>query len=246
MINALLNAFGFLSIIPVGMADSLDGVAKHMYFFPIVGAVLGLLAGLFLTLVLHMLPISISAVLGFFFLLALTGFHHLDGLLDFGDALIFRGPMDRRIEIMHDAGVGVGGFGTGLFIILTGIFVTIEFAMVGGNMVLFFVVSETLAKLAMVISASIGRSAFEGTGSIFIKALRKNKWQALLSIILTGAIIWPVIGIFGLVLIAVPIFTALAFVLMSNKLIGGVSGDVFGAVNEATRLFVMLVMLWTF
>jgi adenosylcobinamide-GDP ribazoletransferase len=150
MIKSLLNSFGFLSIIPIGMADSLEDVAKHMYLFPVVGAVLGLLGSLFLTLLLQFLPLTISASLGFFFLLFLTGLHHLDGLLDFGDALIFRGPRKRRIEILHDSATGVGGFAAGLFVTLAGIFATIEFISAGGNIVFFFIVSEALAKLAMI------------------------------------------------------------------------------------------------
>jgi adenosylcobinamide-GDP ribazoletransferase len=244
MIKPLLNAFGFLSIIPVGMADSLEDVAKHMYLFPIVGAVLGLLGGLFLTLLLQFLPVSVSASLGFFFILALTGVHHLDGLLDFGDAFIFRGPRNRRIEILHDSATGVGGFAAGLFVILAGVFATIEFATEGGNIVLFFIVSEALAKLAMVLAASLGTSAFEGTGSVFVKTLKKSRWQVAVGAIITVLITWSFLGVSSIFLLLAPIISALIFVWTSKRLIGGVSGDVFGAVNEVTRLLVMLVILW--
>jgi adenosylcobinamide-GDP ribazoletransferase len=244
MIKSLLNAFGFLSIIPTGAVCSLEDLAKHMYLFPIVGAVLGLLGALIMTLLLQFLPASISAILGFFFLLALTGFHHLDGLLDFGDALIFTGPKKRRIEILHDSATGVGGFAAGMFVTLAGIFTTIEFVSEGGHIVVFFIVSEALAKLAMVLSASFGSSAFEGMGSVFVRTLKKSRWQVALGVIITVLITWPFLGVTSIYLIAVPFASALIFVLGSKRLIGGVSGDVFGAVNEVTRLLVMLVMLW--
>lgn len=244
MLKALFNNVGFLSILPVGMARSLEDVAKHMYLFPIVGAALGLIAGLVLTFMQTGLPTSVAAVLGFFTLLILTGFHHLDGLLDLGDALIYRGTPARRREILHDTATGVGGFGAGLFITLTGVFATIEYIGLGGSAVLLFTASETAAKLAMVLCAAIGQPAFEGTGSIFTSALKKSRWQAPGSTLITAGVLLLLAGPIGLLLLAVPVATALFFVYLSKRLIGGVSGDVFGAVNEVTRLLVMLVILW--
>jgi len=244
MIKALLNSFGFLSILPVGMPSSLEDVAKHMYLFPIVGAVLGLGAGLTASFLQTGLPGPVAAVLGFFALLILTGFHHLDGLLDLGDALIYRGASERRHEILHDTSTGVGGFGAGLFITLTSVFTTVEYIGAGGSAVLFFAASETLAKLAMVISAALGQPAFEGTGSIFASELKKHWWQTPISIVITAGILLALAGMTGLFLLAVPIVSALFFIALSKRLLGGVSGDVFGAANEVTRLTVMLVMLW--
>ena len=244
MLKALLNAFGFLSIIPIGMPKNLEDVARNMYLFPVVGATLGLLAGLLLHFFSIHFPATISAAVGFFALLILTGFHHLDGLLDFGDAIIYRGPKERRIEIMHDAGIGVGGFAIGLFITLTGVLATYEFISKGGSIAAFFIISETLAKTAMVFAAGLGAPAFKGSGSVFVEEVRKRRWQLPLSLAIAGLIAWPFTKNLTPVLLAVPLFSALCFVSASKRLIGGVSGDVFGALNEVTRVLGMLVMIW--
>jgi adenosylcobinamide-GDP ribazoletransferase len=244
MLNSLKNVFGFLSIIPTGMPDSLEGVAKKMYLFPLVGAVLGLLAGLILSLFLQTFPPFLSAALGFFSLLALTGLHHLDGLLDFGDALILRGSREKRIEVMHTPGNGVGGFYLGVVIIILGVIATNEFILSGGAPLTFFLVSETLAKLGMVFAAGLGKVSFEGTGSLFVRAIKEKKRQVFYSLMIAGGIVIPILGGSALILFSLPIFSALVFVWISNRIIGGTSGDVFGAVNEVTRIFAMMVIVW--
>jgi adenosylcobinamide-GDP ribazoletransferase len=244
MIRALLDLFGFLTILPAGMPKDLEEVARNMFLFPIVGAVLGFLGGASVLFFSLFLPVNISSTIGFFSLLILTGLHHLDGLLDFGDALVFRGTKERRREVIHDTSTGAGGFVAGFFVTATGILATYEFILAGGRVVVFFVVSESLAKLAMVVAAGFGRVAFDGMGSVFVKTLKKSRWQILLAFIIAGMIVIPLIGTTGSILLAVSVFSALVFVWASNMLIGGISGDVFGALNEVTRVLCMLVMLW--
>ncbi|MFQ5800737.1 MAG: adenosylcobinamide-GDP ribazoletransferase, partial [Candidatus Hydrothermarchaeales archaeon] len=220
MIKALLDTFGFLSMLPTGMADNLEEVAKRMYLFPLVGAVLGLLAGVSLNLFSLFLPLSISSAMGFFVLLALTGLHHLDGLLDFGDAIIFRGSKERRIEVIHDTGTGVGGFAAGLFVTAIGVLAAYEFVSAGGSAVVLFVVSATLAKLAMVFAAGFGNAAFDGMGSVFVDTVKKGRWQLPLAFILAAFVVSLVAGADSAVLLPVPFFTAAFFIWISKKMIG--------------------------
>jgi adenosylcobinamide-GDP ribazoletransferase len=244
MLKTLLNSFGFLSILPTGMPDSLEDVAKKMYLFPLIGAILGLIGGFLLLFFNSIFPPSISAALGFFTLLFLTGLHHMDGLLDFGDAVIFRGPREERIRVMHDSNIGAGGFVLGLFFISIGVVSTYEYIIAGGSPVTFFIVSEALAKLAMVFSGGLGEVAFDGSGSVFIRTLHKTRWQIIVSFILTLVILWGEGGNNLLILLSIPILMALIFSWISKKFIGGISGDVFGSINEVTRTVVMVVMVW--
>jgi adenosylcobinamide-GDP ribazoletransferase len=205
---------------------------------------LGLLAGLLTLLFTLIFPLIISASFGFFVLIFLTGLHHLDGLLDFGDAIFTRGSMKRRKEVMHDSNTGVGGFTAGLFTTITGVLVSYEFLSAGGSPIHLFLAAETLAKLSLIIAAGLGKIAFEGMGSVFIKTLGKSRWQMPLSIILTALILWPFTGPATLLLISIPLLSAPILVWTSNKMVGGVSGDGFGFLNEVTRLIVMMVMMW--
>lgn len=244
MIKAFKSLFGFLTIIPVGMPRDLERVAANMYLFPVVGGVLGLIAGLFLSLSIDVLPFTVSAAASFFLMLGLTGFHHLDGLLDFGDGLLYRGDKRRRIEILHDANTGAGGFGLGSFVIVIGVVSTYENILKGGNPITFFIVSDSVAKLSMVLTAGFGNAAFDGMGSVFVERLKKDRWQLLASTALTCVVLVLSLGNIGLGLIILPLLASLSIVWVGNRLIGGVSGDFFGAVSEFTRIFSMVVMIW--
>ncbi len=244
MLKKVKGAFGFLTILPVGMPDSLEEVAEIMYIFPLIGVVIGLLGGLVFWLFNLYLPLSISAVIGFFTLLFLTGLHHLDGLLDFSDAVVFRGSVKERIAVIHDANAGTGGFAAGVFIILLGILATYEYLLSGGSPVSFFIIAEALAKLAMVFTAALGTPAFEGTGSVFVKKVRKERHQTALALLITSAVVYIMLGSKGFLLLLFTLLSSMSLIFLSKKMIGGVSGDVFGAVNETTRTIVMVVMVW--
>jgi len=244
MLRNLKNALGFLTILPVGMADSLEDLSKKMYIFPLIGGVLGLIAGLIFKITSFVLPPSISSSIGFFSLIFLTGLHHLDGLLDFGDAAIYRGDRKRRIEILRDPHIGAGGFFLGLMFVVLGVLVVNEYASVGGDLMMLFIVSEAAAKASMVFGAGLGKPAFKGTGSVFINAVKSNRQQILYAMIIVLLILWPFLGLMSVVLIIISILNAALLSKISDRLLGGMNGDVFGTLNETTRFIVMLVLLW--
>ncbi|MEM3942322.1 MAG: adenosylcobinamide-GDP ribazoletransferase, partial [Candidatus Bathyarchaeia archaeon] len=120
MIKTLKNLISFLTILPVGMSeDCLKDAAEHMYLFPIIGALIGSIGGAMALLLSFFLPNIIVGGLTCGFILLLTGLHHVDGLLDFGDGLMCHGPPDRKIKAMHDVNTGTGGLTLGLITILT-------------------------------------------------------------------------------------------------------------------------------
>ena len=51
-------------------------------------------------------------------LLLITGLHHTDGLLDFGDGVMVHGTAEHKIEVMHDQLTGAGGLTLGIMTML--------------------------------------------------------------------------------------------------------------------------------
>ena len=92
----------------------LTDCARNMWAFPLVGAFLGLLAGLFGWMALQFLPLLVVGALVLAVLLLMTGLHHTDGLLDFGDGVMVHGTAERKIEVMHDQLTGAGAIGLSL------------------------------------------------------------------------------------------------------------------------------------
>ncbi len=54
-------------------------------------------------------PQLVAAAIIYSFAIWFTGFHHLDGLVDFGDAVMAHGHPEKRIQIMRDTRIGTGG-----------------------------------------------------------------------------------------------------------------------------------------
>ena len=85
-----------------------------MWAFPLIGAFLGLLAGASGWVAYQFLPGLVVGALGLALLLWMTGLHHMDGLLDFGDGIMAHGSAEHKVEVMHDQLTGAGALGLGI------------------------------------------------------------------------------------------------------------------------------------
>ncbi len=111
--RALVAALTLLTILPIpAKAQGSIGareVAASAPWFPVVGALLGLLIGLVASLPSDHAPLLAGALVAIL-LAGLTGALHLDGLADSFDALGARGgSRERRLEIMRDSATGAYG-----------------------------------------------------------------------------------------------------------------------------------------
>jgi adenosylcobinamide-GDP ribazoletransferase len=98
--NALRTAFAYFSILPVGFAEAPR--AGALAALPLVGIVLGGIAGTLGWLASLVLPAPLAIVAAFAASLVLSGAIHLDGFLDCCDALFASVPPARRFEILKD------------------------------------------------------------------------------------------------------------------------------------------------
>ena len=244
MLKEIKNLIAFLTIIPVGMEpDCLTEAANYMHLFPIVGAFIGLLAGIFAWLLLNILDASIVGILTLGFILLITGLHHTDGLLDFGDGIMYQGPPERKIEIMHDRQTGAGGLALGLVTILTTAFCI---AQLKQNFVIqSLIVSEVSAKLAMVIMAWVGRSAHEGMNTYFVNATHgpHRNLRLMAALFIAFGIALPLLSVVGFAAVMTGLAVALVLTVVSNRHFKGVTGDVLGAGNELARLGSLIAIL---
>jgi adenosylcobinamide-GDP ribazoletransferase len=244
MLKEIKNLMAFLTIIPVGMdQDCLTDAANYMYLSPLIGAFIGLLAGIFAWLLLNILDASIVGILTLGFILLITGLHHTDGLLDFGDGLMYQGPAERKIEIMHDQQTGAGGLALGLVVILTTAFCI---ARLNQNLIIqSLIICDASAKLAMVLMAWVGRSAHEGMNTYFVNAMndRYRNIRLIVALFIALSMALFLLSVLGFIAIIGGLIAALAIVGVSNRHFRGVTGDVFGAGNELARLSSLIAIL---
>ena len=244
MLKEIKNLLSFLTILPVSMdKDCLTDAAKGMFLFPLIGAFIGLLAGIFAWVTSQFLPSLVVGALALGFLLLITGLHHTDGLLDFGDGVMYHGSAERKIEIMHDQLTGAGGLTLGIMTFLITALSIAELNM--GTIIQSLIIVEVSAKLSMVIGAWAGKAVHTGMSSSFIEAMHGKKGNARLiaALALSFGIAVPLLWLPGAVTVLAAVIASLIMVGISHRHFRGVTGDVLGATNELTRMVSLIVLL---
>ena len=144
---------------------------------------------------------------------------------------------------MRDKATGAGGLGLGL--VTTLLLVSCLSATTQHDLTPSLVISETSAKLAMVVGALIGKPSLDGVGAIFIRTLkvRRRKITGALASLFSIAVAAIFLGIRGLFGLAAAVFVSWILVVLSHRNFNCVTGDVLGAVNELARSCSLLVLV---
>ena len=245
ILSGLKNSIAFLTILPVGMdADGFYQAAKYMPLYPIVGAMIGFLTGAFAWAIFPILPALIVGMLCLGFILLITGVHHTDGLLDFGDAVMYHGSRREKIRVMHDPATGAGGLSLGLVVLAT---TALCIAALNRAVIIQgLVASEAAAKFAMTFQAWAGKSAHDGMNRPFIRAMHEKKWRSLrlaVAIVLVLSVSVIALQIVGVAVVMAASSVAIVLLIIAMRQFGGVTGDVMGATNDITRLVALIVIL---
>jgi len=231
-LRALLQ---FTTRIPVGGPADFDAFARHSYLYPLAGWIIGGIAAL---VVLPIRQGILSAAIALSAVLLLSGFHHLDGLLDFGDAAMVHGDRERRIAILTDHAVGAGGFGLGLAVTL----VAFGSLAASPSVAVAILAGEVSAKLALSWITVLGTPFREGIHS------RLHRQARPVFLFLSLLLFLPIILLAGwrgaAAAVLVTVLTLFLFLQASRRLFGGVNGDVAGAAHEVTRAVVMAALVF--
>jgi adenosylcobinamide-GDP ribazoletransferase len=253
VVKELKNLFSFLTVFPVAMdKDLLTDCARNMWAFPLIGAFLGLLAGLFGWVAYPFLPGLVVGALALALLLWMTGLHHMDGLLDFGDGIMAHGSAEHKVEVMHDQLTGAGAIGLTLmtYIITAFVFAELGKTMFIGSLALplifpALIMVELCAKLSMVVVARAGKSVHQGMNSPFLEAMHgsNGNLRLVVAIAISFAIALPLLRWAGVFTVLAGLIVGLVMVVVAHKHFNGVTGDVFGATNELARMVCAVVLL---
>lgn len=225
VLRAIAGAFSYFTILPTGAASgpAPDGFA--LSFLPLVGIVVGALAGA-AAYAVHAAGAQIAYVAAFVTLLALTGAIHVDGFLDASDALFASVGAQRRLEIMKDVRHGT------FAVVAMGVLVWVWWAALQRYaptwpfaLVLAFACG--LARLAMIPNAWLFPYARAGETT----AQFRERPSAL--VVGAMAIALAILGyaIAPATLLAIPAACAAGVAIgwwMSTKLGGGLTGDCYG------------------
>lgn len=240
-------AVQFLSVIPVPGSERLfrTSTTAPQYitgsgYFPLVGLLIGVCTCILPQAFGQVLPPLALAALITVALVVLTGGLHFDGLMDSCDGLLVRADRDRQLEIMRDSRVGSFGVLGGACVLL------LKFSLLASlSLPLLFpalLIGPTVARWAMILAVRIfplARATGLGVnfrGTVTVLRLALAGFVALLVAVgfgqLVGLLIW-----LGATLMAIVIGG------WATQKLGGLTGDVYGAIAEICEVTALLVLV---
>ncbi len=238
-------ALTFLTVFPwpwSGKASAED-LGRSLFWYPWVGAVLGLLYwGAGSLLVRFFLPPAAAALLLLLTVLLTRGLH-LDGLADTVDGLGGGHTPEDRLAIMKDSRLGAfGGISLVLVLLLKFAFLqaVLSLALLPG-LVLFPLIS----RWGLVLLAGLAPYARPGGG--LGQAVTAGATRPLIAGATAATLVVSfVVGRFsGLIILGVAGLAVWGLSRFFRRTLGGVTGDVYGAVCEILETLVLgSIVLW--
>ncbi|HHL40672.1 MAG TPA: adenosylcobinamide-GDP ribazoletransferase [Deltaproteobacteria bacterium] len=240
--RGFLTALRFLTVFRVG-GESAAGpgeIGRSMVYFPLVGAVQGVVLAVCDGLFTALFPAGVSSALVVAVLALTNGGLHLDGFVDTVDGLAGGSTPEERLRIMREAGAGaVGAAAVAIFVAAL---VSALSALPEGERTASLLLMPVVARWAMVPMAFWGGYARStpGLGAAFTgrdgaTAAAATAMTALLLLPFFGpASLWMLLVVLGLVRSLTAFFTAR---------LGGVTGDCFGFTTEVAALAFLLCLL---
>jgi adenosylcobinamide-GDP ribazoletransferase len=185
------------------------------------------------------LPIFLSCIIAITMSILLTGAFHEDGLADTADGLGAGGSPQRINKIIHDSRLGTYGVLALILGLLTRLGLLLTLVEYGYLLVSILSVGFASGKLAILYSRNFfNNSRFAKVGSIVGVISNKNLFLATLLWALPTSIIIPFYGILFGVILMIFIISIMGF--KSTKALGGISGDILGAIAFLTELVFLL------
>ncbi|AWR97515.1 adenosylcobinamide-GDP ribazoletransferase [Acidianus sulfidivorans JP7] len=219
-LKGILSQISFFTIIPSVKAD-LDIVAEYSYISPIL---IGIITGVIDFISYFLLSFVIGSLAKYAIIIVVEivrGFNHLDGLLDFGDAMMIRGDYEKRIKALKDVEVGSGGIGLGLVYLVLMLMAVSDLSNSSIYILLSLICAEVLSRALGILNLSIlPPMDFSYLGKLFHRKL-KNKYIWLIAQTI------PFILGYSIILFIV---LFILFYYLGKKLLRGSSGDLTGAI----------------
>lgn len=243
MIKGLILSLQFFTHIPINIAVDFNhkNIGYSIFFLPVVGLVIGGISGI-VYFFLSRYNLMIASFMTLLSTVILTGGLHLDGLSDTFDGFLSNRDKDLTLEIMRDSRVGAFGVLSIVFIIL------LKFVLIFSieNLPLVLILSLINSRIANGwIMATKKPARDDGLGKMFRDS--EPKKLVIISLILYSLILILVDPKYMITLI-VTILLAEYISHIAHKKIGGLTGDVYGAIIEIGDAVSLLsfwgVMTW--
>lgn len=240
-IKSLLGLLTFSTILPINVFTSIEYMTKLTWCWPFLHLFVGILAAIcgYVSLEILHLNSFFTAAIVYAFLMILTGYNHLDGVMDMADGVMVHGEPEKKIRVMKDSSVGAGGMAT-LFIVasltIAGIYNILDYHFIMG-----IVICEMTAKTSLLTTALLSNPLTPGIGSYFINETRPSNYIA--STVIITIIAYLLGGFAGVCGVIGAMVSGIIIATIAKRNFVLANGDVLGMSNEVGRLLSLLFMI---
>lgn len=251
LMNSFLIGLQFLTRIFVVKQSvwTEQSFGESVKYFPAVGAILGIICAAIVGAINFLKMPLLTGATGFASLIILTGGIHCDGLMDSADGLFSGREREKILEIMKDSRAGSFGVVSMILVAAMEISTLIELELLSTWWLCMAIYSAPIiGRLMMVITIGAFPYAREsGMGKAFAKFTTRRT-----IIFATGEMILlllPLIFISPIFLICAGAASLIAlivtwrFATFSTEKIGGVTGDIYGAITTLSEMFALITFL---
>ncbi|MBE6497940.1 MAG: adenosylcobinamide-GDP ribazoletransferase [Methanobrevibacter sp.] len=239
-VRSLLGLLTFSTILPINVYTSIEYMTKLTWCWPFLHIFIGILAAICGYVSMEFLHLNsfFTAVIVYAFLMIITGYNHLDGVMDMADGVMVHGEPEKKIMVMKDSSVGAGGVAT-LFLVasltIAGLYNILDYHFILGIMI-----CEMSAKTSLLTTALLSKPLTPGIGSYFMNETNLGNYLLSTAIVLIiGDLFAGYVGLFGVV---GAMISGLIIALVARRNFVLANGDVLGMSNEVGRLFSLLFM----
>ena len=239
-VKSIFGLLTFSTILPINVFTSIECMTKLTWVWPLLHIFIGILAAIcgFISLEILHLNVFFTSAIVYAFLMIITGYNHLDGVMDMADGVMVHGEPERKIRIMKDHSVGAGGVAT-LFLVailtIAGIYNILDYHFLFG-----IIICEMAAKTSLLTTALMSKPLTPGIGSYFINETNLSNYFISTCLVLCIAfLLGNIVGIFG---VLGAILSGIIIALIAKRNFVLANGDVLGMSNEVGRLFSLLFM----
>ncbi|MCA9847093.1 MAG: adenosylcobinamide-GDP ribazoletransferase [Dehalococcoidia bacterium] len=214
--------------------------AEALGWYPFAGLVLGAILAALDRGLGELLPVGPAAALLVAALALLSGGLHLDGVADTADGLAVQGDRNRRLAVMREGTIGPAGVMALVLVLLT------EWSAIAS-------LPADARTAALIVAPALARWTVAPVGLLFAPArpgglghaIHAGLWPlaAPFATALAAVIALVTFALAGLAILVAAAVGALVTAGAAARMLGGVTGDVYGAAIEVAQVVAWLAIL---
>lgn len=256
-VASFILAFQFFTRIPLPMKIEFESktLQQGTLILPLIGGVIGTILWCFGIAMNTLFPPIVTASLTLTFCVYLTGALHLDGLLDTADGVYSQRTGPDMLRIITDSRIGAFGAIVGILILILKF--SLFYALLDAHVFSILIILPMIWSRFMLIVVIVNKPYYSeeaGIGALyegmnFSHILKTFGLSVLLSLIIgifsvkfLNISSWYFVAMCGMILMS----NLLAMQIIARQLIkqlGGLTGDVYGAINEICEIISLMILV---